>query len=298
MGKKTAFLMGIIISFFLLSSNSFAYNAPYYSYGETWTHDYSISPYPNDSSAFEGPSGGNIYSGTDIWNWGVGTVVPGDYAQGGQIQVNPATGVIQGQTETFGYNAITGDAAAYGYMSQAFRVTSDGSLNTGESVSVQANLVLDGEFSGRGLGNVQGFVFLNKIDNSAQNLYYHNYDYLDWGTADQISWDSNMTDAMLGLISFERYKTDSAGFNVNINETISGDVAVGDIVLIETMLWIETNAHSTSDVEYNHADFANTLSSQLSSLTAGATLEPVPVPPSALLIGVGLAGLVGLRRKK
>ncbi len=298
MGKRISFLMGIIFYFLLLNTNASAYIAPYYSYGETWVHDYSISTFPYETDTFEGPSGGSALAGSDIWNWGNVVIEVGDYAQGGKIIVNPGTGIMKGQTETFGYGAITGSATASGYMSQAFRVTSDGSLNIGDSVSVQANFALDGEFSGPGRGNVKGIVFLNKVDNSNQDMYYHSNDYLDFGLADQIYWEDDITtNAMLGLIYFAEYKTGVAGFSIDFNETIEADVSVGDIVLIETMLWIETNAISTDGVQYSHADFDNTLSSQLSSLTAGATLEPVPVPSSILLLLPGIMILFGIKRK-
>ena len=80
----------------------------------------------------------------------------------------------------------------------------------------------------------------------------------------------------------------------------SFDVAVGDILVLETMLRI-SNIYSYDSIagqEESWTDFNHTLHAELNPTTPSATLNPVPLPPAVLFLGSGLLGLAAVRRKK
>ncbi|MGQ9645898.1 MAG: BACON domain-containing protein [Thermodesulfobacteriota bacterium] len=126
----------------------------------------------------------------------------------------------------------------YGYLRQVMRVESDGTLPKGALVEIKANISIEGVFDGDDSSSVEALVILNKIENATwlqgQNQC------ITWSYAQEMIpiYSPNT----LGYKQFRADSTTAVDQNndglkdFSIADSITANVNVGDIVVVETFL--------------------------------------------------------------
>lgn len=126
----------------------------------------------------------------------------------------------------------------YGYMRQVMRVESDGTLPMGAAVGIKANISIAGVFDGDDLSSVEALVILNKVENAGWLQNGNNclsWQYVQEGLP-------QLLDGMLGYKQFRSDSTTAVDQNsdglkdFNFVDSITANVNVGDIVVVETFL--------------------------------------------------------------
>ncbi len=126
----------------------------------------------------------------------------------------------------------------YGYLRQVMRVESDGTLPMGALVEIRANVSMEGVFDGDDSSSVEAVAILNKIENAGWLQNGNNC--LNWSFV-QEGLPRRFPD-MLGYKQFRADSTtavdqDSDGLKDFIFvDSITANVNVGDIVVVETFL--------------------------------------------------------------
>lgn len=278
--------------------------APYYAYGD-------ITARAGDLSLIEAntatSTGALTVKGGAPWfcttpQCGV-TVNPGASLAWGEISVDPVSGTLGARAGSAAYNNNGGFGSAYGYISQVFRVGTDGTLQTGDNVSVDINMLLQGMIDSQSnFGNVQGMILLNHYDPTYKysNFDGSQIDYMPLGTFQDIFFDpagSGIFPQLLGSVQHSDSVNPVSDF-VNFQGTASADVNVGDVLIMESMIFVENHLAYSDNFSYSWTDFQNTLNSSLTTATLGATINAVPVPAAVWLFGSGLIGLIGIARRK
>jgi hypothetical protein len=86
---------------------------------------------------------------------------------------------------------------------------------------------------------------------------------------------------------------------VDFSGVDSVDVQVGDVLIVEGMLLTTNTMFGSQDgLTYSWVDFDNTLSSSLTPVTGGVTLNAVPLPPAIHLFAGGVVLLLLRARRK
>jgi hypothetical protein len=232
----------------------------------------------------------------DTPNCGI-SIAPGANPAWGEVPVDPAAGRLGSRAGSLGYVAWSGYAQTYGYYSQTLRLDADGSLQPGTPVSVDLTLQLDGTMddglsvAAAGLLTVQaaGPAF-DYVDGFGTPV-----DYMPVGTFLDLFYTPDHLESTLGYVRHQAGPNDSP---VNFSGADVLEVAVGDVLFLEAMLFL-TNEYGNSpdDIGQSLTLFGSSLVSGLTPITAGAVLNPVPLPPALALFVPALLCLGLLRRR-
>lgn len=225
----------------------------------------------------------------------------------GEAEVWPAAGAIRARTGAHSLNGsgaavswqvgmppftftITppywGESQSASYLRSVWRVQSaNGSLQPGDPVSVEASIALDGTLDAPrsgvspGKSEIRAAVLLNKASTAVQWLGGN--DYLAMGTLeDMIGLEPPPTFAY-------RYAKVAVPGAVNRSELLSQTFAVGDVIVMETLLDSFAGVANLGQQGEYWADFNGTLRSSIVATSPGAMLVPVPEPSSLALLGFG-----------
>jgi len=156
-----------------------------------------------------------------------------------------------------------------------------------------------GDFAGAGPGNIFGDVsFQANVYTSvrgAVNTVFEATARLDSSTGLSTTgpWGGAFTPGLVDSPSSEkRYEVNyseffPAAFTVPTNDPFGWEIVLG------------TEGYAVGPYEmFATVDFLNSGSFELSTSTPGVTFSRIPEPSTLILLGAGLAGLAGLRRKK
>ena len=288
--------------FTLTPSLTQAVVAPYYAYGDAYTRhnsptDFSLieaNTTQNNASLFV-DAGGNWWCDTP--NCGV-SIVAGANTAYSEVSADPINGTLNARAGSFAYSEYGGFARTYGYISQVFQVGTDGSLSPGDTVSLDINMLLEGTIDNHSQsGQVGGLVTVNHFDPSFSydDGLGNPLDYMPVSTFEDLLFSPDILDAMPAHVRF--YGDHTTTNNVNYNGTDSFDAVVGDILVVESMIYLNNALGYSDGVNDSWTDFNNTLSSSLTTTTLGATINAVPLPPALYLFASGLA-LMLIRRRR
>jgi len=275
--------------------------APYYTYGEVNTEirqpSYSVIEYTNAQGvASQTVEGGNQWW-CDTPNCGV-SISPGAQGAYGVVSTDPATGTLGASAGSMAYNNYGGYGEAYGYISQVFRVGSDGSLSPGDLVNLDVGMILEGTIeSGSWSGQAAGLVTVNYYDPAQQYVdgFGNPLDYMPLGTFQDLLFTPELLDQMLGTV--QSYNTQNTS-TVNFSGSDTFDVQVGDLLIMESMIFVNNQLGYSDGLNYSWTDFSSTMGSSLAANTAGATISAVPLPPALYLFVSGIALMLMRRRKQ
>lgn len=276
--------------------------APYYAHGDITARAGDLSLIEANTATSTGAltvKGGAAWFCVDNPQCGV-VVNPGASMAWGEVQVDPVTGTLGARAGSAANDNNGGFGSAYGYISQVFSVGTDGMLQAGDNVSVDINMLLQGMIDSQSnSGNVQGMVLLNHYDpaykySSGGSLL----DHMPLFTFQDIFSNpagSGIFPQFLGSVQHSAFHpTDFVDFQ----GTASADVNVGDVLIMESMIFVDNHLGSSTGFADSWTDFQDTLNSSLTTTTPGATLNAVPVPAAVWLFGSGLIGLIGIARRK
>lgn len=289
-----------LVSIFIVGSAQ-AVVAPYYAHGDVSALDGNLSVIERDNLVNTGAL--TVAAGSKWWcdvpNCGI-VINPPASSAWAEVSVNPVTGTLGARAGSFREGMNGGYAEAYGYMSQVFSVGTNGALNPGDSVSVDANMLLEGIIESQSaFGNVYGMVLLNHYDPA------YKYDNFDGSQIDHMPlftfqdvFFSNPSDFFPQFLGSVQHSANVSTSPVNFLGSTSANVNVGDVLIMETMLFVDNHLGTSENLGESWTDFQNTLSSSLTTTTAGATINAVPIPAAIWLFGSGLIGLVGVARRK
>jgi hypothetical protein len=284
-----------------------ATEAPYYAYGSIYTS----SGYPDYTpiEANDQASAGavSVAGGSQWWcdaanpNCGV-SVSSGASVAYAEVNVDPVTGALGARAGSLGYNAYGGYGSAYGYISQVFRVGTDGSLQAGDNVTVDLNMLLEGSIDAKTMGasTLAGLVTLDYYDPAQYDAEGGYMPYVDF--TDNL-YTQPYLDSLLANVKSVNYQTPGVLNTVDFQGSATADVHVGDILTLQGMI-LTTNSLGYSDgLNYSWTDALNTMTPSLTTQTSGAILSAyqpavVPVPAAVWLFGSGLLGLIGIARRK
>ncbi len=191
-----------------------------------------------------------------------------------------------------------GFISAYGYIRQAFKVESDGTLQPDASVQIQASITYGNLLDGDPGGSLTPVLFLNTIENLTY-LEWMEDEYLNWGGVQDILGTPELLDSMLAYIGPGRPVPGPLTDGM-FTDSVTATVSVGDVVVVETMLravvsldnpgasgeaeaWAGTEPSALKH-NYDNAtnqrvrelvgEHGNTLHSSLTTDTPGALLVP------------------------
>ncbi len=216
-----------------------------------------------------------------------------------------------------------GESYSQASIRQVWQVGSNGSLEPGTSVSVQAAFSLEGEFtddltSGMAAqtptGTIGAALFLGVYDPDDVESFYLWDSYINWGGVEDILGTPALEARLLDNLF---YKIDSTGvyqtsfFGGQLTEaefegsvlrdnSFTASVEVGDVIILDLVLSGSSVLKNDDLGREAWSEFGNTLSSSLTALTEGVVLRPVREPSASLLLGaaiVSLSMLVRLRRE-
>ncbi|MCW9014243.1 MAG: hypothetical protein OQL06_10700 [Gammaproteobacteria bacterium] len=296
----------LLLSFLVISlipSLTQAVVAPYYAYGDAYTRhniptDFSLieaNTTENDGSLYVN-AGGNWWCDTP--NCGI-SIVAGANTAYSEVSADPTNGTLNARAGSFAYDQYGGYARTYGYISQVFQVGTDGSLSFGDTVNLDIGMLLGGTIDSHSQSaQVGGLVTVNHYDpaSSYDDGLGNPLDYMPVSTFEDLLFSPDILDAMPAHVSF--YGNQMTTNNVDFNGTDSFNAAVGDILVVESMLYLTNALGYSDDIGESWTDFDNTMSSSLTTTTLGATISAVPLPPALYLFASGLALMLFRRRRK
>lgn len=323
------FALALVLFLIVPLTKVYAYTTPFYAYGEVYTTSALWFPtVPAPDWKFQNDTSGapvSISISAGHTNDEIGgyysdgsTLTPVYYrpASYGSVSADAGMGSIKAYSSTYhgstggtpvswevqlpGTNPFIhtplnwGDASAFGYIRNVWEITStDGSLQTGDPVSIEANLNIEGILSGN-TSTVRAMLFLNKIE----NIEWLNFtEYINFATVDDHFYDD-----LAPVLQYMNTRDQSGSISLSQPNSTTMNFQVGDIIVMEALL--ETTSFLINDglERSTKADFENTLEAFLLPQTSGAGLElygdPVPIPGTIWLLVCGFIGLLGLKKRQ
>jgi hypothetical protein len=185
-----------------------------------------------------------------------------------------------------------GEGISYGYMRKVVVVQSTGTLQTGDPVDINASLTVQGTYEADGWDALsKGVLFLNKMSETFWLAGTVGREYLRWSDVEDILGTPYMLNAMLGYLVIDLNSDDDITATVAVGDTIIVEVAFnntvkhtnpGDISGEEgwngtrpTLLFSSIDNTRTNAFRSLIKNNGNSVTYDLTSLTAGAVLEPV-----------------------
>ena len=281
--------------------------APYFAHGEIITRSGDLSLIEQSRQTDTGPvsfwGGFNWLCINDPNNPNCGvSISPGASTAYAEVTLDPATGALGARAGSLGYDNFGGFGTAYGYISQVFSVGTDGTLQTGDSVSVDVNILLEGIMDiNSEQASVAGMAVLKHYDPSIQYFDFDGtlVDFIPQGTFLDLFFTPDMLGQELGRVQHAEFLPIGT---VSSQDSATAGVSVGDVLVLETMILVENHLGFSDGLGQSWTDFHSTLNSTLTTTTPGATLTVVPnvipVPAAVWLFGSGLFGLIGIARRK
>jgi hypothetical protein len=226
------------------------------------------------------------------------SINPGASTAYAEVTLDPLTGTLGARAGSLGYVNFGGFGTAYGYVSQVFSVGTDGTLQPGDNVSVDVNMLLEGVIDiDSQNATAAGMSVLNYFDPSRQYIDFDGspVDFIPLSTFQDLFFTPNMFGTELGRV---QHMANQPTTTVNFQSTATAEVNVGDVLVLETMIFVDNHLGFSPDLGQSWTEFHSTLSSSLTTSTSGATLNVIPVPAAVWLFGSGLLGLIGIARRK
>jgi len=185
-----------------------------------------------------------------------------------------------------------GEGISYGYMRKVVVVQSTGTLQTGDPVDINASLEVQGTYEGDGWDALsKGVLFLSKMSETFWLAGIVGREYLRWSDVEDILGTPDILNSMLGYLVID----------LNSDDDITATVAIGDTIIVEVAFnntvkhtnpgdisgeegwngqrpeFLFSNIDNTRTDAFTSLikDNGNSLIYDLTSLTAGAILEPV-----------------------
>jgi len=289
------------LALFFFVGSAQAVVAPYYAYGEISALDGSLGVIEQDN--LENTAALSVAGGAQWWcdipgpSCGV-SVSSGATSAWGEVSVDPVTGTLGARAGSLRYDNNGGYGYAYGYISQVFKVGTDGTLQTGDSVNVDVNMLLQGIIESQSnFGNASSMITLNHYDPLKVYTDYlgNPLDYMPLSTFQDLYFTPELLDPMLGVVQHSAHVSDGT---VNFMGSDSAEVRVGDVLIMESMISVDNHLAYSANLGYSWTDFQHTMNATLTTTTAGAVINAVPVPATVWLFGSGLIGLIGFARRK
>jgi hypothetical protein len=146
-------------------------------------------------------------------------------------------------------------------------------------------------------GNVSSMITLNHYDPLKVYTDYlgNPLDYMPLSTFQDLYFTPELLDPMLGVVQHSAHVSDGT---VNFMGSDSAEVRVGDVLIMESMISVDNHLAYSANLGYSWTDFQHTMNATLTTTTAGAVINAVPVPATVWLFGSGLIGLIGIARRK
>lgn len=275
--------------------------APYYTYGEVNTEIRQPDYFVIENTSAQGTDAQTLEGGGKWWcetpNCGI-AISAGAQDAYGVVSTDPVNGTLGASAGSMAYDNYGGYGEAYGYTSQVFAVGSDGSLNPGDLVNLDIAMVLEGIIENDSQsGQAAGLVTVNYYDPTQQYVdgFGNPIDYIPLGTFQDLLFSPDVLDQMLGSVLDYNNQTTSV---INFSGTDTFDVQVGDLLVVESMIFVSNELGYSDTLGYSWTDFSSTMSSSLAANTAGATLTAVPLPPAIYLFASGIALMLMRRRQR
>lgn len=238
-----------------------------------------------------------------------GTVIQAG-GKGGEVSVtsNPAAGTISlytravhntGEkvgwmvtlpgTNPFYYEPQTwGLVSADGYIRSIYQLTSaTGGLESGTPATIHAQIDISGIFGSYPTSLAKGAVLINRLEDAY------------WAQSDQIPTLHFLED--MGIPAWRFTENSTNGTAVDLSDGFDKTFKVGDTIVLEVLFSGASSLQNAGDgLVDTYADFGSTFRTSLSTTTAGASLQLVPIPPAlfSFMSGLPLLGMIGLLRRK
>ena len=224
----------------------------------------------SDLGCMDGPTGGKA-------SWG-GIIV--DQEEGKISSLVGATNDDDGPTAQYcvdnpfgtgpicyGIPSTWGYGSAYGYIRKVVSVESDGTLQPGDPVEIEASLSLQGDGVQSG-SHVRPVLFLTRMGDAEWHTWG---EYLNWGGVEDVLGTPDMVDSMLGYMDLSVIPVDPTDYT----NSISASVSVGDVIVMETMFRAYSSLDNPGSDGQNEETWAGSEPVDLKTHLSNATTEHV-----------------------
>ena len=174
-----------------------------------------------------------------------------------------------------------GEALTEAYLRTSWRiVATDPALQTGDPVQLAATFALSGTVDEGGRTSVSGGLLLNTAE-AAGAAWLSSRETLDVHTF----LEAVAVDPAVGSLVFAT----GGGGTIDHSETLVRSFAVGDVVLLETLLRTSAAIPNQGISGEVWVELGDTLQGSVVPLTAGVVLVPVPEADTWVMLAVGIA---------
>jgi hypothetical protein len=284
------------------ASSAYAAAVPYYAFADIYTAFPGPVVLEEADREGRGPlslnAGGRWFCETPGPGCGI-SIAPGARLAYGEVHVDPAAGNLESRAGSFAYVETSGFVRTYGYLSQTFRVVSDGTLAPGAPVGLDLNMQFSGLIDDNGI-SAQAAALMTVLSGGPVLDYVDPFgaalDYMPVGTFEDVFFTPEYLEDAL---AYRQYLGGPPQSPVDFDSTTSFEAAVGDVLFLEAMIYLTNNLGPVPEGPTDSwTDFSSTLASNLTVVTAGASLQPIPLPPTIALMACAVSALAPLRRRR